>query len=176
MFDNLAVTTIAQTTNPKHFNFNVCHSMHNDYLGRLSSTNNSNFFFVNKMVVATNGDVYAATRNGVFRSKTATDPTNNLAWELVLGGSGVSGYDLEIAANGTIYASIGSAFATGSVYKSTTGNASSWTQINTGLPTSALHRIELACAPSNANVVYAMVAGLLIMKWYIMLRKTTDEG
>ncbi|MBP7532988.1 MAG: T9SS type A sorting domain-containing protein [Chitinophagales bacterium] len=201
MFDNLAVTTIAQNpTNPQTMYFGTGEGWFNvDAIqgagiwrstnggttwARLSSTNNSNFFFVNKMVVATNGDVYAATRNGVFRSKTATDPTNNLAWELVLGGSGVSGYDLEIAANGTIYASIGSAFATGSVYKSTTGNASSWTQINTGLPTSALHRIELACAPSNANVVYAMVAGTTytlsscggIGYMFRGVFKTTDAG
>ena len=176
-FDNLAVTTIAQNpTNPQYMYFGTGEGWYNQDAiqgagiwrsidggvswTRLSITANSNFFFVNKIVVASNGDVYAATRNGVYRSKTSTDATNNVAaWELVLGGSGVSGYDLEIAANGTIFASIGVPFSTGLVYKSTTGNAGSWVQIVTGLSSSFLHRIELACAPNDANVLYAMVAG-----------------
>ncbi|MBI3501021.1 MAG: PKD domain-containing protein [Bacteroidetes bacterium] len=126
---------------------------------QLASTNNSNFYYVQKIVVASNGNVFAATRtNGVYRS---TD--GGTTWTKVLGsGTGAStnrAADLEIAADGTIFASMG-IFTTDGVYSSATGAAGSWTKLNTGgngFPTSGFYNIELACAPSNANRVYAMV-------------------
>lgn len=127
---------------------------------QLSSTNNSTFTYVQKIAVhGTSGDIYACTRNnGVMRSQ-----DGGSTWSKVLGsGTGAStnrAADVEIAADGTIFVSMG-IFSTDGVYSSSTGNSGSWTKLNTGsngFPSSGIRRIELACAPSNANVVYAVV-------------------
>ena len=62
--------------------------------------------------------------------------------------------DLELGADNTIYAAMG-LFVTDGVYSSTTGNSGGWTKL-TNFPTSGVYRIELATAPSDANVIYAM--------------------
>ncbi len=117
----------------------------------LSSTLSSVFHYVQRIAVhPTTGDVYAATRQGIRRSQDGGE-----TWESVQ--SGNAG-DLEIAADGTIYATTGLGGA-GRVYSSTTGNSGEWTQLNTGsngFPTSGVQRIEIATAPSDASVLYAV--------------------
>ncbi|MBK8493299.1 MAG: T9SS type A sorting domain-containing protein [Saprospirales bacterium] len=102
-----------------------------------------------KIVVDNNGTVFAATTNGLrfFNPLLATWPTINI------GAASNFITDLEIAANGDMYAST---FADG-VYLST-NNGSNWNPINTGLPTQNFGRVELACAPSNPNVAYVIFA------------------
>ncbi len=126
---------------------------------QLASTNNSNFYYIQKVVVhPTNGDVYASTRtNGVYRSQ-----DGGSTWVQVLGaGNGSStdrAADLEFGADNTIFASMG-IFTTDGIYRSSTGDAGDWTKLNTGgsgFPTSGFHRIELATAPSDANYLYAI--------------------
>ena len=125
---------------------------------RLSSTNNSTFYHVQKIVVNQTG-VYVATKaGGVMRS---TD--GGLTFVKVLGSTvpiGASNQisDLEIGADGTIYAGIG-IFTTGSIWKSKSGNANSWTKLNNGtngFPTSGFERVEIAVAPNDSNVIYAI--------------------
>jgi len=125
---------------------------------RLNST--SSFQYVQKIVVdPSNGDIYACTKFfGVQRSQ-----DGGSSWTKVLGsGSGASSNnaaDIEIGSDGTIYAAIGLHFSTDGVYSSTTGNNGSWTKLNTGsngFPTSGIRRLEIACAPNNANVIYAI--------------------
>lgn len=127
---------------------------------QLPSTNGVNFQYVQKLLVhPTTGDVYAATRNGLFRSADGGG-----SWIKVLGsGTGAVSdriADLEISANGILFAGAGIS-ATDGIYRSTTGAAGSWTKLNTlansGLPTSGYYRIELACAPSRARRVYAIL-------------------
>jgi len=126
---------------------------------QLASTNNSTFYNVQKILVTSNGYVYAATRaNGVMRS---TD--GGSTWAKVLGsGSGASfndSGDLEIGADGTIFAAMGLYFHTDGVYSSATGNLGSWTKLNTGangFPTSGFQRLEIGVAPSDANTLYVM--------------------
>lgn len=125
---------------------------------QLASTNNSNFYYVNKLAVnPANGDVYAATRSGLYRSQ--NQGTN---WTKVFG-NGVSGGVtdrigcVEIASNNMIYIGAG-LFQNDGVYSSRTGNLNSWTKLNTGangFPTSGFYRVEVACAPSDSNYVYA---------------------
>lgn len=126
---------------------------------QLASTNNSSFTYVQKIVVhPSTGDVYACTRNsGVMRSQ-----DGGSTWSKVLGsgagGSTNKAADIEIGADNTIYASLG-IFSTDGIYSSSNGNSGSWTKLNTGsngFPSSGIRRIEIACAPSNANVVYAV--------------------
>ena len=59
--------------------------------------------------------------------------------------------DIEISASGSFFA----AEDGGGIYKSATGAAASWSLLGGGLP-SAAGRIEMACAPSNGNRIYAM--------------------
>ena len=121
---------------------------------QLSSTNSSTFYYVQKIVVTGTGVVLAATRSGGVRRST----DGGVTWTKVLGngtggGSNDAAADLEIGADGSIYCSIG-IFSTDGIYRSTDGGAN-WTKIYTSAADE--ERIELACAPSNANVIYAVV-------------------
>lgn len=171
-FDNLAVVTIVQDpSNSQTMYFGTGEGWFNADAIRglgiwkstnggsswtqLSSTNNSTFHYVQKMVIASNGDVLACTRNGGVQRSTDGGTT----WTKVLGSGAGATYDraadIEIAGNGDMYAAIG-LFQTDGVYKSTNGGTS-WTKlVGNGLPTSGYYRIELACAPSDNNRVYAM--------------------
>ncbi|SHJ36004.1 Por secretion system C-terminal sorting domain-containing protein [Hymenobacter daecheongensis DSM 21074] len=125
----------------------------------LAATNNSNFYYVQRLTVAPNGHLYAATRSGLWRST-----NKGVAWTQVLGtgnGSVVNDFgDVKAAANGTLYAAAGLVFSPNDGIYRSTNNGNSWTRLNTlpgsGLPTSGFERIELACAPSDANRVYAI--------------------
>ncbi|UOQ73522.1 T9SS type A sorting domain-containing protein [Hymenobacter cellulosilyticus] len=124
-----------------------------------STSRGTTFQYVLKLVVhPVTGDVYAATRAGLMRS---TDGGVN--WTKVLGAATGAVTDrvadIEISADNKLF--VGMGIQTGdAIYRSTSGDAGSWVNLNTpstsGLPTTGYERIELACAPSNANRVYAM--------------------
>ncbi|MEM6699067.1 MAG: sialidase family protein, partial [Bacteroidota bacterium] len=111
--------------------------------------------YVNKLVVARNGVVLAAIRDvfvnqgGIYRSE-----DGGSTWTPVIRTpeSFSMGADIEIAANGDIYASMGILYSDG-IYKSL-NNGLTWTKVYNSK--SNEFRIELACAPSNPNVVYAL--------------------
>ncbi|TGE26485.1 T9SS type A sorting domain-containing protein [Hymenobacter metallicola] len=180
-FSNLAVTAIAfNPANPNIMYFGTGEGYYNADAVRglgiwksvdhgatwtqLSSTARSSIFqYVLKLVVhPVTGDVYAATRGGLMRST-----NGGTSWEKVLG-AGTAGAatdraaDIEIGADNTIYVGMG-VQSTDALYRSTTGNLGSWTNLNTlagsGLPVADYERIELACAPSDAKRVYAMFQG-----------------
>jgi len=126
---------------------------------QLGSTTGANYYYVQKMVVSATGEVYAATRNGLFKSS-----NGGTSWTKVLGAGTGSVTDrmsdVEIASDGTIYAGAG-IFTTDGIYKSSTGNAGTWTKLNTGansFPTAGIQRIEIACAPSNPATLYVVPA------------------
>lgn len=168
---NLAITTIAQNpantqelyigTGEGWFNLDAIQGLgiwkSSDgglTWSQLSATNNSNFYFIQKIAVTSAGVVLATTRsNGLYRSA-----DGGTSWTKVLG-SGVNGAtsnraaDIEIASNGYIYCSIG-IFSTDGIYRSA-DNGLNWTKIYSAASDES--RIELACAPGNSNVVYAMI-------------------
>jgi PKD repeat protein len=119
---------------------------------QIASTNNATFRFVQKIAINSTGVIFACTQaGGVQRS--ANGGTN---WTKVLGsGMGITGagsniaWDVEIAANGDVYASLD-----GSVHKST--NAGVTFGAAQTLPLAA-SRVELACAPNDANYVYCVI-------------------
>lgn len=141
---------------------------------RLFST--SNFYYVNDLAIDNNGHLYAAVR-----PYTTGDPAGiqkstdgGLSWTQVAGQTGFSsnrGADIEVATNGDIYVSLGTTGSTGGIYLSefsvhgaNTGNVNTWVNVTpnaAGVVTtpSGWQRIELATAPSNANVVYALFQG-----------------
>ncbi|MFK7948192.1 MAG: T9SS type A sorting domain-containing protein [Saprospiraceae bacterium] len=130
----------------------------------LQSTNNSTFYFTIRLEVhPLSGHLFAATLNGLMRS---TDGGNS--WQKVIG-SGIGGSatrdditDLEIASDGTMYASSGHRYGgTSRVYVSSAGaaagGAGDW-QILNNFPLGR-RRIELAVSESNPNVIYSISTG-----------------
>jgi hypothetical protein len=181
LFANLAVTAIAQDpTSPNIMYFGTGEGYSNSDAVRglgayksidggntwaqLASTNPKNatapysyssspWRYCQRMVVLPNHAVLAATWNGLQRS---TD--GGITWVSVLNnsfGSGVT--DLKIAANGSIYASLGTYNTSADgVYRSDNGGLS-FTKIYTAASTEK--RIEMAVAMSDSNTLYLAVVG-----------------
>lgn len=138
---------------------------------KLAST--SDFYFVNDIAVrneAGSSVVYAAVagtsnfngfnasaKNGLFRS---ADGGNTWVQVLPASVNNMRPTDIEIGADNRIY--VGSDARVGGtnsiLYFSDTGLAASWTERSTFAGLGFNGRIEVACAPSNANVVYHVVA------------------
>lgn len=124
----------------------------------LASTNNSNFHYVNDIVVSPNNTnrVYAATRTGVWRSV-----DGGISWARVHN-PGINGGCLDLAirtdqATDSVFASCGT-FAQAVVYRNTdAGVTGTWTAV---LTESGMGRTSLAIAPSNQNIVYALAASV----------------
>jgi hypothetical protein len=126
---------------------------------QLPSTTGTTFNYITKLKIhPVTGDLYAGTRSGLMRSS-----NGGTSWTSVLAaGNGATDSrigDIEIGADNKLYVSVG-LFTRDGIYRSSTGNAGDWTNLNTlagsGLPTTGYQRIELACAPSDANRVYAI--------------------
>lgn len=127
---------------------------------QISSTDNSDFQYVQRIEFDDNGNLFASTRSaGLQRSN---DGGNT--WQKVLG-SGVGGAfsnrigDIEIAGNSEMYVAVGIR-STDGIYKSK-DQGDTWISLNestldNGLPKTNYERIELAVAPSNASVIYAL--------------------
>ena len=130
---------------------------------QLASTDNSDFFYVQKVVVTGSGAVLAATHTGLFRST-----NGGSSWTQILSGGRFA--DIEIAANGDIYASRG-VFQPGVLFKSTNDGVS----FSDVTPATGGQRIEIATAPSDANTVYAVASdgNTNNIAWF---RKTTNGG
>jgi len=108
------------------------------------------------LTIDNNGNLYASTLAGGLQRST----NGGYTWQQVLGlsiGVGASNRaaDLEIAANGTLYATLGIRNS-GAIFKSTSGARNTWQNIS---PPGTFQRIEIACAPSNSNRIYALCQG-----------------
>ncbi len=127
---------------------------------RLTATiNNASFFFVNDIIVspANSQHVYAATRSGVFRSL-----DGGTSWDQQIISNAANGangaMDLAIRtdqATDYIYAAVGT-FSRSHIFRNVdAGGAGTWvdvfSEVNGG-------RTSLAIAPSNQDVIYAMVS------------------
>ena len=174
-FANLAVSTLAYDpssagnntmyfgTGEGYFNFDAVRGLgiwkstdHGATWAQLPSTNNADFYYVQKIVVDVQGWVYAATHRGLRRSR-----DGGATWEGVLfDGSGrFSDVDIN-PATGAVYASVG-IFQGGGIFYSPSGNAGTFTNLNasatSGLPASSAHyRVEVAIAPSDPTRLYAL--------------------
>ena len=141
----------------------------------LTSTENSTFNFVQKIVVTETGTILASTRDGGIQRSI----DDGVTWNTVLnsansGASSSRGNDLEIAQNGDIYATMG-IFSTGSIHRSEDDGAT-WVAITPsgGSP----ERIELSVAASESTetegtVIYALASFDRDVSWF---KKTSDGG
>ncbi len=122
----------------------------------LPSTANSTFFFNQKIAVNFNGHVFVGTKGGLYKS---TD--DGLTWTKVLGnGTGLGSdwiTDIEIAADNDLFVGIGSSgiFQSSVGQGAAQGDIGSWTKLSTGFAAN-IGRVEIACAPSDANYLYAI--------------------
>ena len=136
-----------------------------DTFTQLASTNNSSFYFVNHMVAIDAGAstiLLAATSVGVQRST-----NDGISWSIPTNGNG-NAVDLTLASNNDVYAALDG----DGIYKST-NNGSSFTEVYNNAFTEG--RIELAAAPSNNNVVYALIE-FIGSGGVPTIRRTTDGG
>ncbi len=143
---------------------------------QLPSTANDSFYFCQDMIVhPVTSDVYVATSNdGVIRSQDGGE-----TWEKVIyrnmGSSRDAAVDLELTADNDIVVAFGILTSGDAIYISSTGDLNDWQEISNGFPTSNIGRIEVATAPSNAQVMYATgyrPSDRLTHPIY----KTTDKG
>lgn len=146
-------------------------------------TNATDFSYVQDLAVYSNGDVYAAAISAVFCNRGGILKSTNggTSWTRVVGillggtcatASNFQGYDLEISASGDIWATVKdqatpspvNGAPTGRILRSPAGvgvgNVGTWTDFTpTPAAGSAWQRIDVACAPSNNNIVYAILQG-----------------
>lgn len=137
---------------------------------QIPSTDNDTFYYCTDMIVhPITSDLYVGTNDaGLMRSQ-----DGGTTWQRVLspgGGSVRFVSDLEVSASGTIFAGMRAS----AVYYSDSGDPGTWTMSITGLPLSGHGRIELACAQSDDNIVYAIVAESF--EGILGVYKTTDKG
>src|SRR5829696_457787 len=142
-----------------------------------ANSNSHHFDFVQDIVVNSSGIVFAASRPSRFCNtggvRRSTD--GGATWTAVIGTGSTCATafnyyaaDLEIASNGDIYATTGfnndgENTNLGRIFRSSAatnganvGAAGTWTDIS---PPGTWKRIELACAPNNASIVYALLQG-----------------
>ncbi len=180
-FTNMAITTIVQNkTSPNLIYFGTGEGWNNvdaaqgDGIwksadggatwAQLAATHanaaNTSFRFIQKLLdytVNTTEYLFAATLSGGLARSTDGGVTWHNMLSPTVGGVVVREIaDVDRAPDGTLYAAVG-VTARGGIFKSA-DNGTTWVQLTSGLPSAGYLRIKLACAPSNANIVYALVA------------------
>jgi hypothetical protein len=126
------------------------------------------FHMVRKIIVNNQGDVFASTRNGIYKKA-----QNQTTWSWSLS-ENVQANDLKMGADGTIYASTGLANQSGTVYRLQPGG-NQWEALRIVSTPDAFSRIELACSARNANRVYALVKNRITSS-NIGVYRSVDRG
>jgi gliding motility-associated-like protein len=180
-FDNIAISCITQNPfNPKEIYAGTGEGWYNidgaQGLGVWKSsdggatwkhlTSTKSFQYITSILVDKNQNVYlSALGFGIEKSV-----NGGTSWKEVIGFQ-LDGADLQLAANGDVYASTG-IFSAGRIFVSdfavngaSTGDFGTWKNISPDpygtIVTDNFNwwRIKLACAPGNADVVYALMEG-----------------
>ncbi|WP_423223879.1 hypothetical protein [Candidatus Amarolinea aalborgensis] len=129
---------------------------------QLASTNNSSWYFVNRLAISPNGaTLLAATNTGIYRS---TD--GGSTWTRVESSS----YYKDVKFDPTDSTKAIASRANFQVRYSTDGGVTWLVATGVASGTSALDRVELAYAPSNPSIVYASAGPAAVVY------KSTDGG
>ena len=109
---------------------------------QLSSSNNYVFAYIQKLAINTEGHIYACTREGGLQRSV----DGGTSWTKILGGGIGGGFsnraaDIEVAANGDLYASFG-IFSSDGIYKSTNSGAT-WSSLIEAAPQNGLSLIHI---------------------------------
>lgn len=114
------------------------------------------FEFVFKMLSDAEGNIYAATKKGLF----VTDD-DGITWRYILGENRSAEsndvVDVEVAADGTIFATVGLSDGDG-IYRRLPGQ-NSFVKLDFDVEQSNYRRLEVAIAPTDLNRVYLLVSG-----------------
>lgn len=189
-FQTLAVTYIAQApANPQVMYFCTGEGNNNVDAARglgvwkstnggntwtqLSATNNSTYYYNSKVFPLGNGDtVFVCTKSGLYRSVNGGTSFSKVLGNGIAGATGDLSYDVERAANGTLYASMsGSGSNTGTIHKSFNGGTT-WTSPST-INGINKREIELALADNDTNTIWGLVESSSIIRAII---KSTNAG
>lgn len=157
--------------------FSVLSSTVTSNYSTCAGTGDCNFLYVNKLVVTSNGTLLAACRStytnrgGIMRS---TDAGSTFS-RIIPSSTPYRASDIEIAANGDIYAAIGLTGSNSSsdygIWKSTSASdGASFTQVY--IADAKDRRIEIACAPSDENRIYAITQNRSSGKAQSVLKST----
>ena len=153
-------------------------------------TSTANFSYVNDIVVrnesgasviyaAVDGGYYGGIWNGVASAGLRRSTNGGSTWTQVLPNvtgqsSNYVAADIEISANNRLWIGTKSnSFGHGGGAVLYSDNGTSWITSNTTTVATSKGRVEIACSPSNANVVYAMVENNNAVS---VLKKTTNGG
>ncbi len=125
---------------------------------QLSATNNSSFYYCQKVFALGNGDtVFVATKTGLYRTLNAGTSFTKVLGTGISSAGGNNAYDIERMYNGTLYATMSSGGATsGTIHKSFDRGAT-WTNPLTVPAYVSKNIIELGIANNDTNVVYGLV-------------------
>lgn len=130
-----------------------------NHLTSTSPESGTDFDYTQKIVITASSKIIAGTSSGIQVSTNGGDTWTKTLEETIT--------DVELASNGTLYASDYS----GNIYKSVDG-ADNWTTILSG---EGGFRVELAPAPSDPNTLYAVSEGPSRSN-VGYFKKTTDGG
>lgn len=190
-FDNMAISCITQApTNPQVMYFGTGEGNNNADAVRglgiwksinggttwsqITSTNNSNYHYCNRVFALGNGDtVLAATRSGLFRSI-----NGGTTWTRVLGtgissAGGNDAEDIELMNNGTLYVTMNNGgTGSGTIHKSF-NNGATWSTPRTINGLTIGREIELAVTEIDTNVVWGIVESGGIIRSII---RSTNAG
>lgn len=174
-FQNLAITHIDQAPNNGQIMY-FCTGEGNNNLdavrglgvwkssnggntwNQLSSTNNSNFHYCQKIVSIGNGDtVLVLTKTGLYRSANGGNTFTRVLGTGIASAGGNIAYDLEVMKNGTMYVTMSSGASNGGSMHKSFNSGVSWTNPLT-LP-SYLNKdeMEIAVSDNDTNVIYSLV-------------------
>lgn len=119
---------------------------------QLSATNNSSYYYCQKVFSIGNGDtVFVATNTGLYRST-----NGGTAFTRVIGTASTIAYDIERMGNGDLYATVSTGGSNTGVIHKSTNSGTTWTALT--LPSYLNEReIEIAVADNNNTTVWGLV-------------------
>ncbi len=172
-FNNMAITSITQApANPQILYFATGEGNGNSNAVRgmgiwkstdggtnwtqLTTTNNSNFYYNQKVLTIGNGDVVlVCSQNGLFRSLNGGNSFTKVLGSGISSAKGNIAHDIERMSNGTLYASMSNGSSGGGTIHKSFNNGITWTTPSSvGVTTD---EIELAVSSNDTNTIYGLV-------------------